>query len=145
MLTNESFFGRAGGVPVGRTTCRHTGSRKMEDESESPRMLRRRSHRPRGLVDLQYDRRRRPKPRRDDRAFADASSCDDGEESDDSSGSGVFETWYHQHEVFDKKVDNITVDFFYKPRTLTLLVVLLVTMFIFSFWRCYLIVGAKSR
>ena len=130
---------------MGRTTCRHTGSRKMEDESESPRMLRRRSHRPRGLVDLQYDRRRRPKPRRDDRAFADASSCDDGEESDDSSGSGVFETWYHQHEVFDKKVDNITVDFFYKPRTLTLLVVLLVTMFIFSFWRCYLIVGAKSR
>ena len=50
---------------------------------------------------------------------------------DDSTAS---DTWYHQ-EANNRSVDNITIKFFYKPRTLTLLFVCLVAMVSFAFAR----------
>lgn len=77
-------------------------------------------------VSAKWRRSRGLRPRRHSRQI----SADNS--SDDESGS---DTWYHQHEVNNRKVDNITIQFFYKPRTLTLLFICLVAMLSFAFAR----------
>eukprot|EP00118_Oscarella_pearsei_P003226 m.13489 g.13489 ORF g.13489 m.13489 type:complete len:449 (+) comp24878_c0_seq1:1249-2595(+) len=75
----------------------------------------------------------RPRRQRLVRRKLHAASSSPTDSDDDSSGTS--DTWYHHHEVNQKQVDNVTVEFFYKPRTLTLLVVVLVAMCVFSFSR----------